>query len=308
MKCFITVIIIFLTHILCFIFIISGFCQDFGYEGQEGPVHWGEKYEHCVGKHQSPINILVHNVHMVHLTPMIFKNFHLPIDEAILTNNGHTVVVTFQMQHPLIVSGGPLIGDYEFTQLHFHWGANNGEGSENTINNSSYPLEAHAVFYQKAYGSPQEAVDHPDGLAVLSFLYQVSDRNNENYGRIVNVLPNVKEPNTNATIYNFPELQKLIVKDTSVYYVYGGSLTTPPCNEAVTWIEFTDTVPIAPNQIDIFRQLNGEYGKLNHNFRPVQPLHGRIIRMNRGLDHISIAMQHSYSWCTIIINMFILKF
>uniref|UniRef100_A0A1Y1LAK8 Carbonic anhydrase n=1 Tax=Photinus pyralis TaxID=7054 RepID=A0A1Y1LAK8_PHOPY len=193
------------------------------------------------------------------------------------------VVVSFLTQQPPTISGGPLIGDYEFAQIHFHWGANNAEGSENTINNNSYPLEAHAVFFQQAYGSFQEAIEHPDGLTVLAFLFQVSDIDNENYGSITEVLPQLKEPFANTAIDDFPPLEKLIAQETSVYYFYGGSLTTPPCNEAVTWIEFTNTVPLGQKQIEIFRQLKGEHGKPIHNFRPVQPLHGRTIRMNDGV-------------------------
>jgi carbonic anhydrase len=33
------------------------------------------------------------------------------------------------------VTGGPLHGNYVFTQLHFHWGNNDSVGSEDTINN-----------------------------------------------------------------------------------------------------------------------------------------------------------------------------
>ena len=31
------------------------------------------------------------------------------------------------------VMGGPLTGPYELAQLHFHWGADNNEGSEHTV-------------------------------------------------------------------------------------------------------------------------------------------------------------------------------
>ncbi|KAF5271824.1 hypothetical protein FQR65_LT05055 [Abscondita terminalis] len=186
-----------------------------------------------------------------------------------------------------MISGGPLIGDYEFIQLHFHWGANDEEGSENTINNSSYPVEVHIVFYQQSYGSFQAATEHPDGLAVLSFLYTGREETNQYYETVVDVLPKVQQVQTNATIRNLPALNSLIAQDLSTYYFYGGSLTTPPCTEAVTWIEFKNTIPLAYDQIEIFRQLNGQNGKLLHNFRPVQPLHGRTIRMNQILHQNS---------------------
>lgn len=46
-------------------------------------------------------------------------------------------------------------------------------------------------------------------------------------------------------------------------------------------------------QIEIFRELNSEDGKLLHNFRPVQPLHGRTIRMSRNIREKFYEQQQS---------------
>lgn len=262
-----------------------GHGQDFGYDGTNGPSHWGEKYQHCVGKHQSPINILEHDVQEVNLPPMVFTNFDWKPTAAVFKNNGHTVMVSLETEKKPIITGGPLLGNYEFAQLHFHWGANDAEGSETTINNSSYPLELHMVFYQTAYGSFDASTEHPDGLAVLSFLYSSAPEKNEKYETYIQTLPHVKEPQTTATLKDPPLLKELIPEDRSVYYTYGGSLTTPPCSEVVTWFEFRNTIPLAHEQIEVFRQLNSANGKMIHNFRPVQPLHGRTIRMNREVNN-----------------------
>ena len=32
-----------------------------------------------------------------------------------------------------IIKGGPLEDEYQFVQLHFHWGSENGVGSEHTV-------------------------------------------------------------------------------------------------------------------------------------------------------------------------------
>jgi hypothetical protein len=37
-----------------------------------------------------------------------------------------------------------------------------------------YPMEMHIVHRKQSYGSVQEALNHPDGLSVLAFFFQVS--------------------------------------------------------------------------------------------------------------------------------------
>jgi carbonic anhydrase len=46
---------------------------------------------------------------------------------------------------------------YIFAQIHFHWGEDNEEGSEHTINGMHFPLEVHLVHYNSKYKSFDEA-------------------------------------------------------------------------------------------------------------------------------------------------------
>jgi len=41
----------------------------------------------------------------------------------------------------LELSGGPLTKKYKFEQFHFHWGANDSEGSEHRVEDKMYPAE-----------------------------------------------------------------------------------------------------------------------------------------------------------------------
>lgn len=54
-----------------------------------GPSHWGEEYQTCLGKHQSPINIEEHNVKNVSLPPLILIGIDNPC-QSYVTNTGHT--------------------------------------------------------------------------------------------------------------------------------------------------------------------------------------------------------------------------
>ena len=80
---------------------------------------------------------------------------------------------------PALLSGGPLNVEYEFMEMHFHWGdvtGNNGsagEGSEHTIDGKSYPAELHMVHRNIHDEKVPKALEHENGLTVLGFKFQV---------------------------------------------------------------------------------------------------------------------------------------
>lgn len=94
-----------------------------------------------------------------------------------LSSPSFAVMLKFNESKAIMLSGGPLGNNiYVFEQLHFHWGQNDYEGSEDLINNHSFPMEMHVVFYKEDYKSMNEALNHSDGLAILAFLYEVRER------------------------------------------------------------------------------------------------------------------------------------
>lgn len=68
------------------------------------------------------------------------------------------------------------------------------------------------------------------------------------------------------------------------YYMYSGSLTTPPCTEGVRWFVLTTPMPVSSFALQQMHHLVGLFpghdGFANNN-RPVVALHGRTILANR---------------------------
>ncbi|XP_023019925.2 carbonic anhydrase 1 [Leptinotarsa decemlineata] len=268
--------------LFCFLLIVyNGYGQEFGYDGTVGPSYWGRKFQSCAyGKLQSPIDIEENNVTVVKFPPLVLENFDSSLKSVTLLNNGHTVQLSIEKDVVPIVHGGPLKGIYRFAQLHFHWGKTDSEGSENLINNHSFPLELHMVFYSIDYGTFETAANKTDGLTVLSFLYHKSDEENPRYAKFENKLLQVKRIGSTIGITDFGSLDNFTTTLRDTYFTYKGSLTTPPCSEVVVWIEFLKTIPLSHSQIQEFRLLTNQEGRMDHNFRPIQPLYDRVVYLN----------------------------
>ena len=180
---------------------------------------------------------------------MVFSGFDEPPISVNMTNNGHTVQLTIDSKQIPSISGGPLKGEYQYAQLHFHWGDNDTFGSEDEIDGHSFPMELHMVFFKKAYGNAKSAMMHADGLTVLAFFYEVSPNDNKYYEDFTEILRNITEVKTTGSFVDPPALKTLISQNRKNYFTYDGSLTTPPCSEVVTWIDFEEPIPLSHNQV-----------------------------------------------------------
>jgi len=83
-------------------------------------------------------------------------------------------------------------------------------------------------------------------------------------------IPNARQ---NAYTKQF-KLESLLPEDTTRFFRYGGSLTTPGCNEIVVWTVFRAARPVSGKQMTAFRQLFVTTPTMKNNFRPTLPLNG----------------------------------
>ncbi|XP_049692939.1 putative carbonic anhydrase 5 [Helicoverpa armigera] len=226
-----------------------------------------------VGKQQSPINIMTNeavvDTHQVHIRgPLVFRGYNdVPLYAV---NNGHTLKWSGVADGPApILQGGPLRGNYTFLQFHFHW------LSEHAIDGMKYPLEVHMVHIKTGL-TLDEALLRSDGLAVVGVMFMV--RNGYDSGRaleeIIPMVPYLGDSSQNKTEVQRIDVSRLLSHQPQSYYTYHGSLTTPMCQEVVTWIVMDKPVYITPEQYKMFTKVDvgGDF-----NYRSLQHPNGRVV-------------------------------
>lgn len=79
--------------------------------------------------------------------------------------------------------------------------------------------------------------------------FQAFEFDNTVYSEIVEHLDVVVMPHTSVRLHSPMTLDDMLPSNTYTYYTYQGSLTTPPCSEVVTWIDFTEPIPLSHFQV-----------------------------------------------------------
>ncbi len=213
-----------------------------GYEGDEGPEHWGKHFPTCAsGSAQSPVNITgPFEKSVVALRPE-YKSGELRI-----VNNGHTVQVN-------VPPGSSLrVGEdrYELLQFHFH------RPSEEQVDGKPSAMVVHLV-HRSAAGR----------LAVLGVLLRESAVQNRTLWAVWQHLPPKEGPEVVVTGVSINPAG--LLPPTLGHWAYEGSLTTPPCTEGVQFFILKEPVGVQKEMLDRF--------PFTLNARPVQPLNGRRI-------------------------------
>lgn len=236
------------------------------YTGKTGADHWStldSNYQICsIGKEQSPINIETTQLQTknslqldYHAAPLEIINDGITVlnikGRKTIINDGHTLQLNFPEKGPkeTIALAGT---EYRLVQFHFHTPA------ENLLNGKQFPMEIHFVHQSK------------EGELAVIGVWVIPGKANASLEKILNNLPTEKKvlktvKNINIEPTDFTP-QKL------TYYRFNGSLTTPPCNEQVSWIVMQTPIEASIEQIQKLREAIGQT-----NARPVQPLHQRHI-------------------------------
>lgn len=225
-----------------------GEAVHWGYQGAGGPAHWGDlkpEFKMCgEGHSQSPIDIVGA---VSSDQPQLSFNY---ADTTLsLINNGHTIKANYGAGSSISVDGET----YQLLQFHFH------STSENKVEGQFFPVEAHLVHANAAGKLAVVAVMFAEGAAnpLLEELWKYTPSK---------VNSDVVVPTASINVSE-------LLPQSSAYYGFTGSLTTPPCTEGVRWMVLQNPVSVSPAQIAKFRSFFDDHDTN----RPVQPLNGRVV-------------------------------
>lgn len=148
---------------------------DYSADGVRGQAQWKAHFPQCGGNAQSPIDIKIDDtIPKKYHNPLRSTNINIkPIEIEIIRTKYSAIFNFYWACCAPNIYGGPLKGIYRFHNMHCHWGKENSEGSEHTINGKRFALECHLVFYNTRYETWKVAANHTNGLAVFAILYSV---------------------------------------------------------------------------------------------------------------------------------------
>ena len=224
--------------------------RGWSYHGESGPANWGKmdpEWALCArGARQSPVDL--RDGIRLDLEPVRFdyRETRFRVSDsgrALEVYVGEGLSVDIRGQH------------FALTRMSFH------TPSEIRIDGRPSPLAVHFHHQSEAGMQAIVAVSFQGGGAAHPVLQE-----------ILNAMPIDRGAwhMSQATI----EPAGLVPADPA-YFLFLGSLSTPPCTEGVTWVAMKTPVVVSDEQIEILRRLHPD------NARPVQPLNNRLVLESR---------------------------
>jgi len=251
---------------------------------------------------QSPINIEEKTAKFQAFRSFTFEGYEqLSIAKGTLKvlNTGTTLKLVAEPGVG-VLSGGPLNVQYEFVEMHFHWGdycEDQGhaelKGSEHTFNGKSFPLELHMVHKNIHDETVGDALLHENGLCVLGFVFDVVESDIPIHGlnKLARIVGNLGQAGATFDLANLRDLNQeghAVDLDVNIanffpsrleeYFTYKGSLTTGGYEEAVNWVVFRNPLAIKKEHLGVFQTLlNSGQEPIKNNYRNTMPTFDRPI-------------------------------
>jgi len=224
----------------------AGGAPHWEYVGEVGPVAWGSlapEFAVCgTGQNQSPIDL-----QRVYTGSEPRLQFDYRPSKLRIVNNGHTIQVNYDPGSFLRIDKR----SYELVQFHFHL------PSEHTLKGQPFDMELHLVH------------KNAEGILAVVGVFLQRGAVSEGLQEVWEHLPGMagEERSYQTVMVNAADL----LPGNASYFLYSGSLTTPPCSEGVRWHVMATPLEFSEAQYIAFKRL------FALNARPVQPLRERFV-------------------------------
>jgi len=203
---------------------------------------------------------------------------------------------------------GPLIrynnmgveDSYRLLHVDYKWGKDNTEGGEHQFDGKKFVLEAHYVHGNIKYQTAEDYQKHEDGILIIAVVFNLFDGTeiSEPYfgdqttwiKGVADKAKNLAKRRLNTNDATMPVTEAISMTNGAVFwrmlltslkdghYSYKGSLTTPGCHEAVTWIVGRTELKVKSEDLAWFRMLIHDGSEIKRNWRPVQRIGGRKVK------------------------------
>ncbi|XP_078326398.1 nacrein-like protein [Crassostrea virginica] len=145
----------------------------------QGPNFWDRVtscWGNCSSLSQSPININTRDTIYRPFSGLKFLDLCGRIS-AKIRNNGHSPHFMADDRTTVKLGNVPYRGNagFAFHEVHIHLGRSESRGSEHSVDNRFYPMEAHLVFFDDQFENIEDAQSVPGGLAVIAVMVEIEE-------------------------------------------------------------------------------------------------------------------------------------
>ncbi|KAG8236515.1 hypothetical protein J437_LFUL012801 [Ladona fulva] len=234
---------------------------------------WVRSLMKADGNGPSPLNIDPSFAERISLPPLEWYHYYEKAKIMKMKNTGKTVVLKGEWanERPFVI-GGPLRGCYVFSQVHFHWGPTDEEGSEHSFMGERFVMEMHAVFFKAIYRTQSNALQNKDGIVNFAYVFKSDEIGNQHLQPLLQLIPEI------CKIKSTQEIQPLSLADLGMidfkndYYFYYGSNEVDETSLPVMWFIWPIPSLISSSQVDLFRNILSSSGSfVRGNSKPPLP-------------------------------------
>ncbi|KAF8356648.1 cah-1 [Pristionchus pacificus] len=176
---------------------------------------------------------------------------------------------------------------FRIQRIDIHYGREEtaGNGSEHAIDGKKFPMELQLLaFNHDLYENFSMAYRSPNGIAGIAVLVEIGPETNEELLKLTVATASIQSKGKRVELADLKPWA--LLPYTRDFVTYQGSMTSPGCEETVTWIVVNQPIHIRADDLVEWAKLRNDFGTeelptfQGPNSRPLQSHNKRLLRTN----------------------------